>query len=141
MKYKIILLLFLTSCINTTFTTKTNFTYSAKGFAYIENKFFDGLENNFFVSHNKLKPGTKIRITNPSNQESIEIIIQKKIEFDNFYKVLISREISNFLKLNSNFPYVEITEIKKTNHLSPKKQLLKILKKKLQIRHQSKLST
>jgi len=131
MKYKIILLLFLTSCINTTFTTKTNFTYSAKGFAYIENKSFDGLENNFFVSHNKLKPGTKIRITNPSNQESIEIIIQKKIQFDNFYKVLISTDVSNFLKLNSNFPYIEITEIKKNKSFIAKKAITQNIEKKI----------
>ena len=56
MKYKIIFLLLLTSCISSEYNSKNNFTYTSKGFAYIDFK------DNFSVSHNKLKLGTKIRI-------------------------------------------------------------------------------
>ena len=86
MKYKIIFLFFLTSCISNTYTNNNNFTYSAKGFAYVESQSFDSLENFFFVSHNKLKLGTKLRISNPVNKKSIEIIVKKKLNMKNFIK-------------------------------------------------------
>jgi len=79
MKYKIIFLFFLTSCIGNTYTNNNNFTYSAKGFAYVERQSFDSLENFFFVSHNKLKLGSKLRISNPVNKKSIETIVNQKI--------------------------------------------------------------
>ena len=93
MKYKIIFFLLLTSCLNNAYTSKKNFTYSAKGFAFIDSQSFINSGSNFFASHNKLKSGTKITITNPVNEVSIEAIIKKKIEHDNFYKVSISSEI------------------------------------------------
>ena len=45
----------LTSCINNTYSSKNNFTYSAKGFAKIENQSSTNLNGNSFVQHNKLK--------------------------------------------------------------------------------------
>ena len=68
MKFKIFFLIFLTSCINNTYTSKKSLTYSAKGFAHIETQSLNNLFNNdFFASHNKLKLGSKIRIANPLN--------------------------------------------------------------------------
>ena len=78
MKYKIILLFFLASCTNNIHNNKNSFTFTAKGFAFIENQSSISLDNNLFVSHNKLKLGTKIRISNPVNDKSIETIIKKK---------------------------------------------------------------
>ena len=109
MKYNIILLLFFTSCINSSYINKNNFTYSSKGFAYIENHSFNNVDSNFFAAHNNLNLGTKIRISNPDNKESIEVTIKKKIKYDNFYKVLISGDIAEKLKLNLSFPYIEVT--------------------------------
>jgi len=131
MKYKIFLFFFLTSCINNTYTGNNSFTYSAKGFAFIENQSSSTVNNNFFVSHNKLKSGTKLRIVNPSNKKSIEVIIKKKIKFDDFYKVLISDDIAKFLKLNISFPYVEITEIKKNKSFVAKKAITQNVEKKI----------
>ena len=95
MKYKIILLFLLTSCANHTYSIKNNFSYTGKGFAVVTNQSFDNLDNNkFFVSHNKLKLGTKLKITNPANNVFVETIVRKKIKYDNFYKVLISKDIA-----------------------------------------------
>ena len=112
MKYKIILLFFLTSCINNTYVGKSEYVYSAKGFAKIENQISSNLNNNSFVSHNKLKLGTKIMLTNPTNGKSLEFLVKKRTKYNSLYKVLISESVAKKLKLNFDFPYVEISEIK-----------------------------
>ena len=132
MKYKIILLFFLTSCANSTYMSKNNFTHSAKGFAFIESILPSTItENEFYISHNKLKKGTKIRITNPENEEFIVAVINKKINYDNFYKVLISESIAKKLNLNVNFPYVEINEIKTNKSFIAKKAITENIEKKI----------
>tara|TARA_B110000261_G_scaffold159707_1_gene198103 strand:+ start:1054 stop:1767 length:714 start_codon:yes stop_codon:yes gene_type:complete len=132
MKYKIILFFFLTSCINSTYVSKNNFTYSAKGFAVIKKQLPSSVNNEFFASHNKLRLGTKIRITNPFNEKSIDTIVRNKnYKYDNFYKVLISTNIANELKLNFNFPYVEISEIKKNKSFIAKKAKMENVEKKI----------
>ena len=131
MQYKIILLFFLTSCINNTYVGKNNFLYSSKGFAKIENKSFFNLDNNSFVFHNKLKAGTKIRLINPVNGKSLEKIVKKKFKYNNFYKVLISEDIANELKLDLGFPYVEINEIKTNKTFVAKKAITENIEKKI----------
>ena len=131
MKYRIILLCLLTSCVNNAHLSKKNFTYSAKGFAKIENHSFPNLENNSFVSHDKLKPGTKIRLINPVNGKSLEKIVKKKIKYDNFYKVLISEDVAKELNLDVDFPYVEINEIKKNKSFIAKKAITENVEKKI----------
>ena len=130
MKYKIILLFFLTSCINNTYIGKNNFAYSAKGFAYIENKSSEKITNDkFYVSHNKLRVGAKIRISNPANKKFVEATIKKKINYDSFYKVLISNDIAKNLSLDLNFPYVEISEIKLNKSFIAKKAVTENIEK------------
>jgi len=131
MKYKIILFCLLASCVNNTYLSKNSFTYSAKGFAKIVNHSFPNLENNSFVSHNKLKLGTKIRLINPVNGKSLEKIVKKKIKYDNFYKVLISEDIVKELNLDVDFPYVEINEIKKNKSFIAKKAITENVEKKI----------
>ena len=131
MKYKIIFFLVLTSCVNATYYDKNNFLYSAQGFAFIENKLFENTDKEFFVSHNKLKLGTKIRISNPSNKKFIEAIVKKKIKYNNFYKVLINQNIAKELNLNLNFPYVEITEIRLNKSFIAKKAVTQNIEKKI----------
>jgi len=85
MKYKLIIFFFILSCANysSNFEKKTGF--SASGFAYIEKNVPSNLiKENFFISHNRLRSGTKIRIINPYNKKSLEITIKKKIKYDNF---------------------------------------------------------
>ena len=131
MKYKIILLFFLTSCINNTYTSKNSFSYSAKGFAKIENVSFDSLDKNYFVSHNKLRLGTKIRLINPADEKSLNVVVNKNTKYNNFYKVLISKDIAVELNLDLNFPYIEINEIKKNKSFVAKKAITENIEKKI----------
>ena len=131
MKYNIIFLFLLTSCINNNYISNKNFTYSAKGFAFIENRSINDANTNYFVSHNNLKSGTKISITNPATKVSIEAIIKKKIKYDNFYKVAISTDIAEKLKLNLSFPYVVVTEIKSNESFIAKKAITDNEEKKI----------
>ena len=78
MKYKIILILFLTSCSNYTYNNKSSFSYYGKGFAYIEKIQTFDKKDDVYISHNLLKIGTKMRITNPNNKKFIELIVKKK---------------------------------------------------------------
>ena len=131
MKYKIIFFLLFTSCVNGTYAGKNNSAYNAKGFAYIEEKFSRNHDKKILISHNKLKIGTKIRISNPTNKKFIEAIIKKKIEYDNFYKVLISWDIAKSLDLDLNFPYIEIIEIKVNKSFVAKKAITENIEKKI----------
>jgi hypothetical protein len=131
MKYKIILLFFLTSCINNTYSSKNNFIYSSKGFAEVQNEPFINLNRNSFVFHNKLSAGTKIRISNPSNGFFAEVVVKKKMKFDDFYKVLISNNLADKLNLNISFPYIEISEIKKNKTFIAKKAITENIEKKI----------
>ena len=90
MQYKIIILFFLISCANYSSNIDKTSGYSSSGFAHIEKNITTNLNNdNFFISHNKLRLGSKIKITNPNNKKSLELIIKKKIKYDDFYKVSI----------------------------------------------------
>ena len=130
MKYSIIFLFFLFSCGNYSANINKKSGYSSSGFAYIEKNFYSDLANNDgFISHDKLRLGTKIRIVNPNNKKSIESTIKKKIKYDKFYKILISKNIAEKLDLSLEFPFVEIYEIKSNKSFIAKKPL-QILKKK-----------
>jgi hypothetical protein len=121
----------LTSCINNTYSSKNNFTYSAKGFAKIENQSSTNLNGNSFVQHNKLKSGTKIRLINPANGKSLETLIKKNVKYNDFYKVLISKDTAQVLGLDFNFPYVEINEIKVNKSFIAKKAITETVEKKI----------
>ncbi len=131
MKYKIILLFFLTSCINPVHTSKKNFSYSAKGFAKIENISLNSEDKDYFVYHNNLRTGTKIRLTNPVLEKSLEAIVKKNTKYNNFYKILISKNIAEELNLDFNFPYIEINEIKNNKSFIAKKAITENIEKKI----------
>ena len=130
MKYNIIFFFFLTSCLSNSYVVK-NKTYSAKGFAKIDRQFLLNSDENSFVSHNRFKLGTKIRLINPVNGKSLEKVVKKKVKYDNFYKVLISVEIAEELNLDLNFPYVEVNEIKKNKSFIAKKAITENVEKKI----------
>tara|TARA_B110000914_G_scaffold212027_1_gene212602 strand:+ start:144 stop:851 length:708 start_codon:yes stop_codon:yes gene_type:complete len=131
MKYKIILILFLTSCSNYTYNNKSSFSYYGKGFAYIEKIQTFDKKDDVYISHNLLKIGTKMRITNPNNKKFIELIVKKKKKYDNFYKILISEQIAKKLELDLNFPYVEVNEIKQNKSFIAKKAVMENIEKKI----------
>ena len=95
--------------------------YAANGFAYIYNepdfneKIIKGKMNNEIlqISHQNLKTGTLIKITNPKNKESLVLKNIKRIRYPEFYKVLITEAVAQKLKLDTNLPILEIIEVKK----------------------------
>ena len=132
MKYKLFILFFLASCSNYSTNVVKKSGYSSSGFAYIEqNQFLNTNKDKFFISHNKLKVGTKIKITNPDNKKSLEFTVKKKIKYDNFYKILISNSIAEKLNLSLEFPYVEINEIKSNKSFIAKKAITDMEEKKI----------
>ena len=103
----------------TTFNQKEP--YMAKGFVYVYNdydfnqKIIKGRMNGDLmqISHQNLKTGALIKITNPKNKESIVLKNIKRIRYPDFYKLLITRSVAEKLDLDIELPILEIVEIKK----------------------------
>ena len=116
----LILFLLLVSCTSTT-SLNNKKAYSSKGFAYIYNesdyndKVVNKRYNNFenIIAHNNLKPGTLIKLTNPENNMTISIEVKNRLNYPEFYKILITESVANELKLNKNIPFIEVEELKK----------------------------
>tara|TARA_A100001011_G_scaffold245472_1_gene253422 strand:+ start:580 stop:1314 length:735 start_codon:yes stop_codon:yes gene_type:complete len=130
MKFNLfILLILLVSCKPTTSTKYVKKTFYSKGFAYIynekdyENKIINKKikPNEIIISSNNIKKGTLLKISNPTNGKNIIAKNTKKINYPDFYKILIVENIAEQLKLNKNFPYIEIEEIKKNKSFIAKK--------------------
>ena len=93
----------------------------AKGFVYVYNdydfnqKIIKGRMNGDLmqISHQNLKTGALIKITNPKNKESIVLKNIKRIRYPDFYKLLITRSVAEKLDLDIELPILEIVEIKK----------------------------
>ena len=122
MNYKIFIILFLiTSCSQNPNKLKLTKPYSSKGLAYIYNdkdyddKIIKKKFNNelFQIGHNKLRPGSLIKIINPKTNDFIVIKNSKKVEYPDFYKILITNQVAIKLKLPTNLPFVEVVELKK----------------------------
>ena len=130
MKFKLVLFIFLLfSCSPNLTTFNQNKNYSAKGLAYIynyydfKNKIIKGkLNNNLMqISHQNLKVGTLLKITNPKNKESIVLKNIKRIRYPDFYKILITESVAQKINLDKELPIIEIFEIKKNKSFVAKK--------------------
>ena len=125
----VILLILLVSCKPTTSTKYVKKTYYSKGFAYIYNeKDYDNKiinkkikPNEIIISNNNIKKGALLKISNPTNGKNIIAKNTKKINYPDFYKILIVEKIAEQLKLNKDYPYIEIEEIKKNKSFIAKK--------------------
>ena len=122
MKFKLlIILVFIYSCSPKFQTIKQKNPYVANGFAYIYNdsdfnqKIIKNKMNNEIMqlSHQYLKTGTLIKITNPKNQESLILKNIKRIKYPDFYKIMITKPVAQKLNLRPDLPLLEIIEIKK----------------------------
>ena len=117
------------SCDTQLSTVNLKQPYTAKGFAYIyndsdfKNKIIKGKLNNEIlqISHQNLKTGTLIKISNPKNKESIVLKNVKRIRYPDFYKILITETVAKKLNLNSELPILEIMEIRKNKSFVAKK--------------------
>jgi hypothetical protein len=122
MKYKLIILLFfLNSCSQNMSSLEYKIPFNSKGLAYIynENDFKDKLINKKFnnkfleIGHNRLRPGTLIKLINPKTSDFIILKNKKMTKFPEFYKILITKPVARKLNLENNLPLVEVLEIKK----------------------------
>ena len=130
MKFSLIILLVLiVSCKQTTSTKYEKKTYFSKGFAYIynekdyENKIINKKikSNETIISTNNIRRGALLKISNPRNGKNIIAKNRKKINYPDFYKILIMENIAQQLNLDKDFPYIEIEEIKKNKSFIAKK--------------------
>jgi|TARA_B110000881_G_C18445073_1_gene448046 rare lipoprotein A (peptidoglycan hydrolase) len=128
MQFKYILIFIIcTSCALN--QNKIKNTYSSQGFAYVYNE-EDKLKkllkiklNNQekAIAHNKLRVGTLVNIYNPDNKKNITLKVSKKVDYPNFYTILITEEVAKILELNRQIPFVQIEEISKKKSFVAKK--------------------
>jgi len=122
MKFNLLLIIFFISSCSLNYTKLDNRkTYNSTGFAYIYDK--EDYENGIIkkklnnellqISHMDLKIGTLIKLINPKTKETLVLKNQKKIKYPNFYKILITNQVALKLNIDTEFPLIEILEIKK----------------------------
>jgi hypothetical protein len=125
----LILFIFLFSC-TTNYTKSSNkIPYNSKGFAYVYNQadfekkiIKNKLNNNqFIVSHQNLKTGTLLQISNPKTKDSIVLTNIRKIQYPDFYKILITEAVAEKLNIDYKLPLIEILEVKKNKKFIAKK--------------------
>ena len=130
MKFRFLIPIFLIlSCSPYQKTFNLKKPYTAEGFAYIYNdndfkeKIIKGRMNNNImqISHQNLKVGTLLKITNPINNESLVLKNIKRIKYPDFYKVLITTPVAEKLDIRVDLPILEIVEVKKNKSFVAKK--------------------
>ena len=129
MNYRLLIIfIFLISC-KQNIRSDLSTPYTSKGLAYIFNEndmlndtIIKKIDNSKLeVAHHTLKKGTLVKIVNPQTNKSIILSINKKLEYPNFYKILISKPVAENLNLQANLPLVEIIELKKNKSFVAKK--------------------
>ena len=122
MKFNLLLIIFFISSCSLNYTKLDNRkTYNSTGFAYIfDNEDYENgiikkkLNNELLqISHMDLKIGTLIKLINPKTKETLVLKNQKKIKYPDFYKILITNPVALKLNIDTEFPLIEILEIKK----------------------------
>ena len=148
MKYSLLIIIwFLTSCTQNYSKLESNKTFYSKGFAYIYNEedfekkiIKKKLDNSILqVAHNNIKPGALIRIINLKTNDSIVLKNNKRFQYPDFYKILITEPVAKKLNLSKNLPIVEIIEVKKNKSFVAKKS--KIFKEEEKIPNNAPVET
>ena len=130
MKFKLIIsFIFLVSCAQNYTKSELNKPFNSKGFAYIysDEDFINKeikkrLDNNALqIAHNRLRPGSLIKIINVKTNDSIVLKNKKKIDYPDFYKILITEQVAEKINLQKKLPIVEVIEIKKNKSFIAKK--------------------
>ena len=129
MKFKLLIIFFLIISCNHYNIINNNLPYTSKGFAYIYNdkdfndKIIKGkLDNSKLqISHKNLRINSLIKIINPKTNDYVVVKNHKRIDYPDFYKILISEEVANKLRIDYKLPFVEIIEIKKNKSFVAKK--------------------
>ena len=130
MKYRYFLIFILIlSCTNVKVNKYEKPVFNSKGFAYIyskedyENKVIKKNINTdeIIIAHNTVKRGVLLKVTNPNNGKNVILKNSFKLDYPDFYKVLITKPLSKEIGLNENLPYVEVEEIKRNKSFIAKK--------------------
>jgi len=125
----IFILFFLVSCSPHYTKLDNRKPYNSTGIAYIynttdfENKIINKKLNNELleISHKDLKVGTLIKLLNPKTKEYVVLKNLKKIQYPDFYKILITKKVANKINIDNKLPLVEILEVKKNKSFIAKK--------------------
>jgi len=148
MKYKLIVLfLLLTSCAQNYSKSELNKPFNSKGFAYIYNDedFINKtikykLDNNSLqIGHSKIRSGSLVKIINIKTNDSIILKNSKKLQYPEFYKILITKPVADKLNLQIDLPLVEVIEVKKNKSFVAKKT--KIFKEEEKIHSNAPVET
>jgi hypothetical protein len=148
MKYRLIILLFfLTSCAQNYSKSELKKPFNSKGFAYIyqEEDFINKVikkkldKNSLQIAHNKLRPGSLIKIINVRTNNSIILKNSKRFQYPEFYKILITKPVADKLNLQVDLPLVEVIEVKKNKSFVAKKT--KIFKEEEKIHSNAPVET
>ena len=143
MKYRLFfLLLILSSCTSVAVNKYEKPVFNSKGFAYIysikdyENKVIKKKINNYesIIAHNQLNRGVLLKITNPKNGKNIILKNSYKLNYPDFYKILITKTISEKISLDEDFPFVEVEELKKNKSFIAQKAETYDEEKQLQVK-------
>ena len=130
MKFRFFIVLFVFySCTTNTTKIENKPAYNTKGFAYIfndidyKNKTIKGKLDNtkLQISISGLKVNTLVKIINPKTKDSITIKNSKKVDYPDFYKVLITQAVADKINVNNENLLVEIVELKKNKSFIAKK--------------------
>ena len=130
MKFKIFIILFITVSCSPHYTKLDNRKpYNSKGFAYIyNNKDYEDkiikkkLNNDLLqISHKNLRTGSLIKLINPKTKESLVLKNIKRINYPDFYKILITKPVAEKLNINNKLPLIEVLEIKRNKSFIAKK--------------------
>ena len=122
MKFNLLILfIFYISCAPHNTKLDNRKPYNSTGFAYIYNDFdYENVNirkkfNNELlqISHRDLKTGALVKLINPKTKEVLVLKNKMKIQYPEFYKILITKSVATKLNINSELPLIEILEIKK----------------------------
>ena len=124
-KIIVLLLILLSSCKIESLNKNRNLNYDVvkyenKGFTLIytdellEKKIIKKKidDRSLGIYHEHLLKGTKVKITNLINNESLIATVLMKVKEIKFYNSIISKRIASELKLQEKQPYIEIEEIR-----------------------------
>ena len=130
MKFRFIILIFIFySCSTNTTKIENKPAYNSTGFAYIfndidyKNNIIKGKLDNkkLQISILDLKVNTLVKIINPKTKDSITIKNSKKVDYPDFYKVLITQAVADKINVNNENLLVEIVELQKNKSFIAKK--------------------
>ncbi len=123
MNYKFLLIfLLLISCKLSNYSGNSNKKlFYSSGFAYIynENDYKNKTISKKFktyeleIGHSNLKTGTIVKLINPENKKFLILKNKKKVNYPEFYTILVTEYVADILNLNKDNPFLEIQEIQK----------------------------